>query len=819
LKGEAPTLLLIQTPAESRRLAFEPDEQGQMLINWTLDTVQGQKPFRILLSDLAGNRNNTPAEASVILDTQPPLPPSISIDQGKLFTNHPQGLVNLRFSASENSAQLRLKVSNSKDFDKANDRPFTPAIPEWRLQEGEDGEKKVYAVLIDQAGNVSDPGEAIIIHDRKAPEVNGIEIEEGNPFTNSIKVNIKTDVSEATAMQYSNLPAFPASMAWESYVQVKEGHSLSPGDGKKTVYARFRDEAGNVSGVINADIILDTTVPRGRLLIDQGNRFTNHPDKKVKLSLQYDDDTDKIQMGNSPDFENLPWLDPVTEKNWELEGEDGIKTVFMRLKDNAGNTSKPITAQIMLDRQPPTQLSLVINNGNEWMTNRSRRVALSLRAEGARNMMISNHTEFEKATWIPFKTAIPWTLEGEEGEHTVFVRFMDEAGNVSETISSSIKSDFYPPYVEKFSINHDKEYTNDPQRQVAIQLDVRDAITMVISNQPIPDPLADNLNWEPFRPHIDWVLSNEDGLKTVYARFRDEAGNVTSEYFDKIFLDRVPPQDGKIVINEGNVWMTNPEGKISLQISGRDIFEMKLDNTPGLSGADWIPFSGQREDWTVNVNDKEVKVFGKFRDRAGNESALIESNTLKVDIIPPTNASIIINGGEKFTNDKDRKVQVSVTVDGADFMHLGFAKAQNIQNWEPVAGEKEIILPPGEGEKEIFALFRDEAGNLSNWVSASITLDLTPPKIENFSINKGELWTNDPLKKVSLQVKSSGARELMIGFDQNFSDARWLPFQDEINDVILPGDDGEKKIFLRLRDEAGNISEIAEAIINLKRSF
>ncbi|MCC5932253.1 MAG: hypothetical protein JJU28_23610 [Cyclobacteriaceae bacterium] len=820
IEGRNADSVFIQTPVEIRKLAFEPNAQGRMEINWTLDTVQGAKPFRVFLSDLAGNRTNTAAEASVILDTRPPAPPSITIDQGKRFTNHPQGLVNLRFTTTENPAQLRMKVSNSPDLDNVNSRSFTSTIPDWKLNDGEDGEKKVYAVLIDQAGNVSAPGEASIIHDRKAPEIAGIQIEEGRQYTNVIRVNIKADVSEAVSMQYSNSPAFPANMPWEPFAQVKEGHSLNSGDGRKVVYARFRDEAGNISEMVNDEIILDTTVPRGRLTIDQGNRFTNHPGKKVLLTMQFDDDTDKIQLGNSPDFEKLPWLDPIDEiKEWELEGEDGIKTVFMRLKDKAGNTSKPVTAQIMLDRQPPTQLSLVINDGNEWMTNRSRRVALSLRAEGARNMMISNHPEFEKATWIPFKTAVPWTLEGEEGEHVVYVRFMDEAGNISETISSSIKSDFYPPYVEKFSINQDVEYTNDPQRKVMIHLDVRDAIAMVISNQPIPDPLADNLKWEPFKPQIDWVLSNEDGLKTVYARFRDQAGNVTPEYFDKIFLDRVPPQDCKIIINQDSEWMTNPEGKVSLHISGRDIFEMKLANTSNLTAAEWIPFSSQREDWSVNVNEREVKVYGKFRDRAGNESPLIESNALKVDIVPPTNAGIAINGGEKYTNNQERKVQVSITVDGADFMHIGFTKTQNIQSWETVAGEKEITLPPGEGEKEIFAIFRDKAGNLSNWVSASVILDLTPPRIEQFTINQGELWTNDPLKKVSLQVKTSGASELMIGFDKNFNDARWLPFQEEINDVILPGDDGEKRVFLRLRDEAGNISEPAEASINLKRSF
>jgi hypothetical protein len=60
---------------------------------------------------------------------------------------------------------------------------------------------------------------------------------------------------------------------------------------------------------------------------------------------------------------------------------------------------------------------------------------------------------------------------------------------------------------------------------------------------------------------------------------------------------------------------------------------------------------------------------------------------------------------------------------------------------------------------------------------------------------------------------------MMISNNPDFSGCSWEPYKKEIRNYVLPGDDGEKILFVKLRDEPGNVSRVVTAKINLKRSF
>ncbi len=54
----------------------------------------------------------------------------------------------------------------------------------------------------------------------------------------------------------------------------------------------------------------------------------------------------------------------------------------------------------------------------------------------------------------------------------------------------------------------------------------------------------DNINYsipEAYAASKAWTLTPGDGTKTVYARFKDNAGNWSSAYSDTIVLDAIPP--------------------------------------------------------------------------------------------------------------------------------------------------------------------------------------------------------------------------------------------------------------------------------------
>ena len=60
---------------------------------------------------------------------------------------------------------------------------------------------------------------------------------------------------------------------------------------------------------------------------------------------------------------------------------------------------------------------------------------------------------------------------------------------------------------------------------------------------------------------------------------------------------------------------------------------------------------------------------------------------------------------------------------------------------------------------------------------------------------------------------------MAIGTDPTLKSVSWEPYKSEVRDYVLPGDDGEKIIFIRFRDEVGNESSVISSKVNLKRSF
>lgn len=799
---------------------FDPESNGRIEIVWETDSMQGNKSIKAYFMDEAKNTTKVPAEASIILKTNPPAESLITIDQGKKFTNHSEGIVNITLSSKESPHQLRMLICNKPNFEGAKERSFVTNISNWKLEAEEDGLKTVFVRLIDEAGNISEVSKAEIFLDRTPPTITSFNINNNSEWSTSLKVILTSEINDAYEAKYSNNSSTLRNIRWEKYNPQRPEWALLPNDGEKTVYAVFRDQAGNTTELTSAKIKLDMTPPKGRLIINGGMKVTNHPEGFIKLQIEHDEDVIGMQITNLPKFDDIKLL-PLekTIENWKIDDtQEGLKTVFTRLQDKAGNYSKVLTASIIFDRTPPTNCELIINNNDEYIRNKNKKVSLSLRAEGANTMLISNKESMEGAEWIPFKTAVGWTLEGEEGMHYVHVKFKDAAGNESKVISNSIKSDFNPPKIVKFDINDGSEYCSDPQGQVNLTFQVEDAQEMAISNNHLKDTASLNNTWEPYQTSKSWKLEGEDGLKIVFGRFRDDAGNVTHEYYDKIILDRIPPTDGKISINNGATWFTNKDGKGELLVYAKGASEMMISSTQDFSDGIWEPIVELKKDWKFNNNTSEIRVYAKFKDKAGNISEST-STSIKVDLEPPQNPKITIDNGAKFVKDKERKITISLQADGATGMRISqYNDFRNVK-WEPYTPSKEVVFTEPDGEKTFYVQYSDDAGNQSEVVSSKIILDTTPPKVNAFSINKGAEWTNDAEKKVSISIDASGAEEMLIGDNADFSGSEWEPYKSELLNYVLPGEDGEKVLFLKLRDESGNVSRVVTTNINLKRSF
>ncbi|MDP3725218.1 MAG: peptidoglycan-binding protein [Nanoarchaeota archaeon] len=88
------------------------------------------------------------------------------------------------------------------------------------------------------------------------------------------------------------------------------------------------------------------------------------------------------------------------------------------------------------DQTPPTNISILINTGQEKTS--SIKVTLSLSGTDAVQMLLSNTSNFQGASWKTFNKEIAWELTFGDGVKTVYAKFRDVAGNTTGAISNSI---------------------------------------------------------------------------------------------------------------------------------------------------------------------------------------------------------------------------------------------------------------------------------------------------------------------------------------------------------------------------------------------
>lgn len=767
----------------------------QSTIRWRLEPPgEGERVVQVRFRDEAGNYSAV-AQDAIIVDTEPPLLPRISIDGGNRYTKTTS--VTLRLSAI---GAHEMQISNDSTFQNVAWRPYNITAA-WTLPD-KDGPRRVYVRFRDQAGNISETAWSEIILDRVPPSKPRIEIVgDMNKISNdtSATVNLKLYAEGAKYMMLSNTSNF-YNARWEVYrTEVKNWKLGSPSeDGEKGVYVKFRDEAGNVSDIASTRIKLDRTKPVDcRITIDNNREFTTHPEKKVTLSL-FARGASEMMISNNSTFAGAKWQPYATSLEWTLEGEDGLKNVVAKFRDQAGNESDVVADNIILDRKPPFDCSITINRGDTITNDPDKVVVLKLRAKQAAFMMISNSPDFAGERWRAYSELnINWALAGGDGLKTVYAKFKDEAGNETPVYSANILLDRTPP--KRGSVKILAENQQVKLQQVKLELVAEDAVEMMISN------FYDfrNAKWEPYATTKDWTLVGEDGIKMVFVKFKDRVNNVSQVAYDKIGLDMTAPKGGDIKINNGARYCTNINKLVTLKLSVQDATEMMISNNKDFKDAKWQRYEPYVYNWRLDgEEDGEKQVFAKFRDRAGNETQPVMASII-LDRQEPVNGKLTINNDETCTNASNGRVKLNIYAEGAKEMMISNNKFFNNGVWEPYREVKEWNLSPGDGEKTVFVKFRDEAGNESEVVSDNILLDTQAPIPGSIKFG-GNNQTLTKSTSVTLEFNARHANHMWISNSPKFDDGySWEPYQASVKWTLREGA-GLKRVYVKFKDNCGN---------------
>jgi hypothetical protein len=176
------------------------------------------------------------------------------------------------------------------------------------------------------------------------PPSGTIEINSNASYCNAADVMFTLNSTDSAYMSFSNDNA--SFSDWELY-STSKSWTLAEGDGTKTVYVKFMDYGCNKT-TVNDSIILDTIAPSCKFVINSGNNYTAERDVAIAIAS-----TGSDYMAFSNDGVTYSAWEPYSNsKSWTLAEGDGLKTVYVKLKDAVGNEGT-FSDTIVIDSTPP----------------------------------------------------------------------------------------------------------------------------------------------------------------------------------------------------------------------------------------------------------------------------------------------------------------------------------------------------------------------------------------------------------------------------------------------------------------------------------
>lgn len=191
--------------------------------------------------------------------------------------------------------------------------------------------------------------------------------------------------------------------------------------------------------------------------------------------------------------------------------------------------------------------------------------------------------------------------------------------------------DAVPP-TGSIKINNDAAYTNSTEGVLALSaqdnIDESGVTEMQFSN--------DNATWsspEVYAAAKSWTMASGDGTKTVYVKFKDNAGNWSSVYSDSIILDTTPPQITTVTPQPNATFYEKDTITLSGQVNDTDSspleYQYSLDNVIQQA------WSGQASYTYNNAGAGKHLLRIEVRDAGGQDAEEIEVYVFRKPVPAP----------------------------------------------------------------------------------------------------------------------------------------------------------------------------------------
>ncbi|WP_281167915.1 OmpL47-type beta-barrel domain-containing protein, partial [Paenibacillus daejeonensis] len=410
---------------------------GATTLNWTTYssavtvTAAGQTTIEARTIDHAGNISSV-GSAVVRIDRTAPAAPTVT--PGATGWSNANVQVTVAAGADTGGAGVNRTEYRLTGATTLNWTTYSSAVTVTAA-----GQTTIEARTIDNAGNISSVGSAVVRIDRTAP-TSPVILHDAEEWLSISQVNvtIQSGSDEQSGVRHTQYRLSGAETAdWTTYNETLAIQA----EGATTVYARTIDEAGNVSEITDSIVRIDRTAPSAPSI---------HPDEEgwhtEPISISITTGTDNLSGIDRLEYR----LSGAVEQEWTAYREalvlsvEGQTQVDARTIDKAGNSSEITSQSFLLELTSPPQ-PLLTADTEDWTSAETVKVTIAAGDPAGPSGVARIEYRLEGAVtldWAPYTDAL--TLI-EEGETLVSARAFSHAGLVSEEAELTVRIDRTAP--------------------------------------------------------------------------------------------------------------------------------------------------------------------------------------------------------------------------------------------------------------------------------------------------------------------------------------------------------------------------------------
>ena len=658
--------------------------------NWTLEVRVSDAAMNQATASTVCQIDNTAPEVSFTPDGNAEMPGDIAFDVHVVIEddNTVTSFLQVEYAISD-TPEVSEEMLAVKD-------PTSLIIP----VSIEEGDQYVHVRAVDGCGNIVTAVSKPFRKDIEAPK--GTIRHDGNGYSNNTSVVIRNEVqddfirAERMEMQIREEEGEWSDWRPYAYTYLLQFEAV---EGKHHIEAKFRDVAGNVSEVMQAEIIYDITAP----VISLSYSTTERTADPVTVTATSNEGT---------------W---VTEQEHVFE-DNGSHTFIC--VDEAGNRSEMQAEVNCIDHQAPSFTLSSLQADQK--AHQSAVFTMECQSDDFAQYLYRWNETME---WIS-TTDNSFTLENMDGIYTVEVCSEDDLGNRSRPQSLKVKLDCTAPIMHM---------TYSPSTRTGMYVKARwtfedeSAVTII-------------------EPEVkDQSFLFQDNGKQLF-RFVDEAGNEGEFMAEVTWIDHSITStkvifkdledheiDGSVTVNHDLKVIIEPTG-------GQTIQAVRFNEKDVSENSDEIEVI-DAQNYTYHVKTWGILEYDLYDE--ASDTLETQQTEVRIDKVAPTCTKDDVSLSTKEWTNQDVTVRIAAKDD----------HSSNITYLKKIIHEdEEIYEVDPDGDQHVFTengeymfYFRDEAGNIGSYhvevtnIDKNAIVPFVTYTVNGVVQDMNTYWTNQPV--------------------------------------------------------------------------